>query len=197
MRLGFLRVSSFCAFPLSFRANWKCQNGPCFWCSSSFFSLSRKREKRQCRLEKSLLARAWSGERDATKTRAKKRHGRVAYLFFRTNSICAKEVFVCSRTKVESRKARARLAKNFVWRLFPLEKKKNILAFAPFFAPCALFFFFFGLVFVSFLAKNGGKFLSHSLGSWFFQVYYNTLLWTPPSLCMGSRYFLRALETRL
>ena len=157
MRLGFLRVSSFCAFPLSFRANWKCQNGPCFWCSSSFFSLSRKREKRQCRLEKSLLARAWSGERDATKTRAKKRHGRVAYLFFRTNSICAKEVFVCSRTKVESRKARARLAKNFVWRLFPLEKKKNILAFAPFFAPCALFFSFLGSFFSLFWQKMAGN----------------------------------------
>ena len=51
---------------------------------------------------------------------------------------------VCSRAKVvESRKARARLAKNFVWRLFPLEKKKNILAFAPFFLPLVLFFFSF------------------------------------------------------
>ena len=135
------------------------------------FSLEKEREKTVPTREISTRAPRLVGERDATKTRAKKRHGRVAYLFFRTNSICAKGVFVCSRTKVESRKARARLAKNFVWRLFPLEKKKNILAFAPFFAPCALFFFFFGLVFVSFLAKNGGKFLSHSLGSWFFQVY--------------------------
>lgn len=172
----------------------------CVWCSSSFFFLSRKREKRQCRLEKSLRAhRAWS-EREMRPKRARKKDNVASRTFSFERIRRAKGVFVCacvcSRTKVESRKARARLAKNFVWRLFPLEKKKNILAFAPFFAPCALFFFFFGLVFVSFLAKNGGKFLSHSLGSWFFQVYYNTLLWTPPSLCIG-RYFLHALETRL
>ena len=131
------------------------------------FSLSRKREKRQCRLEKSLRARAWSGERDATKTRAKKRHGRVAYLFFRTNSICAKGVCACVRApKSSSRGKRARVwQKTLCGDCFPLKKRKISWLLPLFFS----FFLFFGLVFFSFLAKNGGKFFSHSLGSWFFQ----------------------------
>ena len=154
MRLGFLRVSSLRArFLFLFARIGNAKTVRVFGVLRASF-LSREREKRQCRLEKSLRARAWSGERDATKTRAKKRHGRVAYLFFRTNSICAKEVFVCSRTKVGSRKARARLAKNFVWRLFPLEKKKNILAFAPFFS---LFFSFLGSFFSLFWQKMAGN----------------------------------------
>ena len=170
MRLGFLRVSSFCAFPLSFRANWKCQNGPCFWCSSSFFFLSRERERKDSADSRNLYARAWSGERCDQNAREKKTTSRRVPFLSNEFDLRKRSVCVCSRTKVvESRKARARLAKNFVWRLFPLEKKKNILAFAPFFCPLCSFFFFFGLVFFSFLAKNGGKFFSHSLGSWFFQ----------------------------
>ena len=137
------RLSSLCAFPLSFRANWKCQNGVVFWCSSSFFSLSRKREKRRCRLEKSTRARL-VGEREMRPKRARKKDAVASRTFSFERIRCAQKEFlcVCSRTKVvESRKARARLAQNFVWRLFPLEKKKNILAFAPFFS---LFFSFLG-----------------------------------------------------
>ena len=173
MRVGFLRVSFCAAFPLSFRANWKCQNGGVFGVlRASFFS--RERERKDSADSRNLYARAL-GRRERCDQNAREKKTTSRRVPFLSNEFDAQKEFlcacVCSRTKVESRKARARLAKNFVWRLFPLEKKKNILAFAPFFAPCALFFFFFGLVFVSFLAKNGGKFLSHSLGSWFFQVY--------------------------
>ena len=149
MRLGFLRVSSFCAFPLSFRANWKCQNGPCFWCSSSFFSLSRKREKTVPTREISTRARLVGRERCDQNAREKKTRSRRVPFLSNEFDLRKRSVCVCSRTKVvESRKARARLAKNFVWRLFPLEKKKNILAFAPFFLFFSLFwarfFLFFG-----------------------------------------------------
>lgn len=165
MRVGFLRVSFCAAFPLSFRANWKCQNGGVFGVlRASFFSRERERkDSADSRKREMRPKRARKKDNVASRTFSFERIRRAQGVF-----VCA---CVCSRTKVESRKARARLAKNFVWRLFPLEKKKNILAFAPFFCPLCSFFFFFGLVFVPFLAKNGGKFLSHSLGSWFFQVY--------------------------
>ena len=104
--------------------------------------LSRKREKRQCRLEKSLRAhRAWSRERCDQNAR-EKRQRRVAYLFFRTNStrtrsfVCA---CVCSRTKVESRKARARLAKTLCEIVSPWKKRK-ISWLLPFFCPLCSFF---------------------------------------------------------
>ena len=130
----------------------------CVWCSSSFFFLSRKREKRQCRLEKSLRAhRAWS-EREMRPKRARKKDNVASRTFSFERIRRAQGVFVCacvcSRTKVESRKARARLAKNFVWRLFPLEKKKNILAFAPFFCPLCSFFFLFWARFCPFFGKK-------------------------------------------
>ena len=150
------RLSSLCAFPLSFRANWKCQNGVVFWCSSSFFSLSRKREKRRCRLEKSTRARL-VGEREMRPKRARKKDAVASRTFSFERIRCAQKEFlcVCSRTKVvESRKARARLAQNFVWRLFPLEKKKNILAFAPFFCPLCSFFFLFWARFCPFFGKK-------------------------------------------
>ena len=57
------------------------------------FSLEKEREKTVPTREIYACALG-RRERDATKTRAKKRRGRVAYLFFRTNSMCAKGVFV-------------------------------------------------------------------------------------------------------
>ena len=121
------------------------------------FSLEKEREKTVPTREISTRAPRLVGERDATKTRAKKDN--VASRTFSFERIRrAQGVFVCacvcSRTKVESRKARARLAKNFVWRLFPLEKKKNILAFAPFFCPLCSFFFLFWARFCPFFGKK-------------------------------------------
>ena len=168
MRLGFLRVSSFCAFPLSFRANWKCQNGPCFWCSSSFFSLSRKREKTVPTREISTRARLVGRERCDQNAREKKTTSRrVPFL---SNEFDAHKEFLCVRACVRapksSRGKRARVwQKTLCGDCFPLKKRKISWLLPLFFS----FFLFFGLVFFSFLAKNGGKFFSHSLGSWFFQ----------------------------
>ena len=155
MRLGFLRVS-FCAFPLSFRANWKCQNGVFGVLRASFVSLS-SREKTVPTRE--IYTRARLVGREMRPKRARKKDNVASRTFSferirRAKGVCA---CVCSRTKVESRKARARLAKNFVWRLFPLEKKKNILAFAPF-LPLVLFFFsFLGSFFSLFWQKMAGN----------------------------------------
>ena len=160
MRVGFLRVSFCAAFPLSFRANWKCQNGGVFGVlRASFFS--RERERKDSADSRNLYARALGREREMRPKRARKKDNVASRTFSFERIRRAKGVFVCacvcSRTKVESRKARARLAKNFVWRLFPLEKKKNILAFAPFFAPCALFFSFLGSFFSLFWQKMAGN----------------------------------------
>ena len=161
MRVGFLRVS-FCAFPLSFRANWKCQNGVFGVLRASFFS--RERERKDSADSRNLYARTALGRRERCDQNAREKKTTSRRVPFLSNEFDAQKEFarvcVCSRTKVESRKARARLAKNFVWRLFPLEKKKNILAFAPFFAPCALFFSFLGSFFSLFWQKMAGNLLS-------------------------------------
>ena len=200
MRVGFLRVSFCAAFPLSFRANWKCQNGGVFGVlRASFFS--RERERKDSADSRNLYARTALGRRERCDQNAREKKTTSRRVPFLSNEFDAHKEFLCARACVRapksSRGKRARVwQKTLCGDCFPLKKRKISWLLPLFFAPCALFFFFFGLVFVSFLAKNGGKFLSHSLGSWFFQVYYNTLLWTPPSLCIG-RYFLHALETRL
>ena len=61
------------------------------------FSLEKEREKTVPTREISTRAPRLVGERDATKTRAKKRQRRVAYLFFRTNSTRTRSFCVCVR----------------------------------------------------------------------------------------------------
>ena len=157
MRVGFLRVSFCAAFPLSFRANWKCQNGGVFGVlRASFFS--RERERKDSADSRNLYARTALGRRERCDQNAREKKTTSRRVPFLSNEFDAQKEFlcmrVCSRTKVESRKARARLAKNFVWRLFPLEKKKNILAFAPFFCPLCSFFFLFWARFCPFFGKK-------------------------------------------
>ena len=183
MRVGFLRVSFCCCvlFPLSFRADQMPKRW-CVWCSFLFF-LSRG-EKTSADSRKSLRAHRALGRRERCDQNARAKKHNVASRTFSFERIrCAQGVFVCAcvvRAPKSSQResARAHLAeKTFVGRMFPLtplkkkEKKISQAFFAPFFCPLCSFFSFFGLVFL-FFGKKEGKFLSHSLGSWFFQVYY-------------------------
>ena len=124
---------------------------------ASFFSLEKEREKTVPTRE--IYTRALGRERDATKTRAKKRQRRVAYLFFRTNSICAKGVCACVRApKSSSRGKRARVwQKTLCGDCFPLKKRKISWLLPLFFAPCALFFSFLGSFFSLFWQKMAGN----------------------------------------
>ena len=156
MRVGFLRVSFCAAFPLSFRANLYAKTVVCLVFFELLFSLEKEREKTVPTRE-TLYARAprLVGERDATKTRAKKRQRRVAYLFFRTNSTRTRSFCVCVRVFAhQSRVAeRARVwQKTLCGDCFPLKKRK-ISWLLPLFLPLVLFFFFLG----SFLSLFGKK----------------------------------------
>ena len=166
MRVGFLRVSFCAAFPLSFRANWKCQNGGVFGVlRASFFS--RERERKDSADSRNLYARTALGRRERCDQNAREKKTTSRRVPFLSNEFDAHKEFLCVRAAHQSRvaKARARLAK-LVWRRF-LEKRK-ISGFCPFFAPCALFSF---CLFCPFFGKKWREILSHSLGSWFFQVY--------------------------
>ena len=93
MRVGFLRVS-FCAFPLSFRANWKCQNGGVFGVlRASFFS--RERERKDSADSRNLYARALGREREMRPKRARKKDNVASRTFSFERIRRAKGVFVC------------------------------------------------------------------------------------------------------
>ena len=156
MRLGFLRVS-FCAFPLSFRANWKCQNGVFGVLRASFVSLS-SREKTVPTREIYTRARLVGRERCDQNAREKKTTSRrVPFL---SNEFDAQKEFVCAcvRAPKSSRGKRARVwQKTLCGDCFPLKKRK-ISWLLPLFLPLVLFFFsFLGSFFSLFWQKMAGN----------------------------------------
>ena len=147
MRVGFLRVS-FCAFPLSFRANWKCQNGGVFGVlRASFFS--RERERKDSADSRNLYARALGREREMRPKRARKKDTVASRTFSFERIRFAQKEFVCVRAPKSSRGKRARVwQKTLCGDCFPLKKRKISwllpLFFLFFFLFWARFFLFFG-----------------------------------------------------
>ena len=152
MRVGFLRVS-FCAFPLSFRANWKCQNGGVFGVlRASFFS--RERERKDSADSRNLYARAL-GRRERCDQNAREKKDNVASRTFSFERIrFAQKKFLCVRAPKSSRGKRARVwQKTLCGDCFPLKKRK-ISWLLPLFLPLVLFFFLFWARFCLFFGKK-------------------------------------------
>ena len=129
------------------------------------------REKRQCRLEKSIRARAWSGERCDQNAREKKTTSRrVPFL---SNEFDAQKEFVCAcvRAPKSSRGKRARVwQKTLCGDCFPLKKRK-ISWLLPLFCPLCSFFFLFWARFFLFFGKKWREILVSQFRVLVFSVY--------------------------
>ena len=161
MRVGFLRVSFCAAFPLSFRANWKCQNGGVFGVlRASFFS--RERERKDSADSRNLYARTALGRRERCDQNAREKKTTSRRVPFLSNEFDAHKEFLCARACVRapksSRGKRARVwQKTLCGDCFPLKKRKISWLLPLFFAPCALFFSFLGSFLSLFWQKMAGN----------------------------------------
>lgn len=183
MRVGFLRVS-FCAFPLSFRANWKCQNGGVFGVlRASFFS--RERERKDSADSRNLYARTALGRRERCDQNAREKKTRSRRVPFLSNEFDAQKEFLCVRACVRapksSRGKRARVwQKTLCGDCFPLKKRKISwllpLFFLFFFLFWARFFLFFGkkwreILFSQFRVLVFSSLLQHAIMDSSFPMY--------------------------